>query len=82
MLLEVGWFDRWLTARRIARFSDNNQSSIDTVQLFCFVCIILNGDSLFVWYWPNQHGKHAMLDMPLWSCQLQQHILADPVNSF
>ena len=40
------------------------------------------GDSLFVWYWPNQHGKHAMLDMPLWSCQLQQHILADPVNSF
>ena len=40
------------------------------------------GDSLFIWYWPNQHGEHAMLDMPLWSCQLQQHILADPVNSF
>ena len=40
------------------------------------------GDSFLIWYWLNQHGKDAMLDMPLWSCQLQQHILADPVNSF
>ena len=40
------------------------------------------GDSFLIWYWLNQHGKEAMLDMPLWSCQLQQHILADPVNSF
>ena len=40
------------------------------------------GDSFLIWFWLNQHGKEAMLDMPLWSCQLQQHILADPVNSF
>ena len=39
------------------------------------------GDSFFICYWLNQHGKEAMLDMPSWSCQLQQHILADPVNS-
>ena len=27
---------------------------------------------LFVCYWLNQHCKDAMLDMPFWSCQLQQ----------
>ena len=37
---------------------------------------------MFFEYWLNQHGKEAMLDMPLWSCKLQQHISADPVNSF
>ena len=26
------------------------------------------GDSFFIWYWLNQHGHEAMLDMPLWSC--------------
>ena len=45
-------------------------------------CIKYEGDSFLIWYWLNQHGKEAMLDMPLWSCQLQQNILADPVNSF
>ena len=44
--------------------------------------ILYIGDSFLIWYWLNQHGKEAMLDMPLRSCQLQQHILADPVNSF
>ena len=44
--------------------------------------LICQGDSFLIWYWLNQHGKEAMLDMPLWSCQLQQHILADPVTSF
>ena len=40
------------------------------------------GDSFLIWYWLNQHGIEAMLDMPLWSCQLQQHMLADTVTVF
>ena len=57
----------------IGDFTDQKQKSSEGWE---------NGDSFFICYWLNQHGKEAMLDMPLWSCQLQQHILADPVNSF
>ena len=39
-------------------------------------------DSFFMFYWLNQHGKEAMLDMPLLSCQLQQHILAIPLTVY
>ena len=32
-------------------------------------------DSFFIYYWQNQHVKEALLDLPLWSFQLQQLIL-------